>query len=117
MGKRSGSTIAWSLGVGWFGALAIGVTGVAMTVMLDLASGALDVLRYDHSGSASTSEVWVVTGVSMALCLAVACGAGWTLAGAPDGLTPRWLAGVGAGLVGVVAGAALFAIALGFTPI
>jgi hypothetical protein len=91
--------------------------GVAMTVMLDLVSGALDILRADHSGNASTNEVWVVTGASMALCLAVACGAGWRLAGAPDGLTPRWLAGLGAGLVGVVAGAALFAIALGFAPI
>lgn len=53
----------------------------------------------------------------MALCLVVACGGGWTLAGAPDGLTPRWLAGLGAGLIGVAAGAALFAIALGFTPL
>jgi hypothetical protein len=117
MGKRSGSTMAWSLGVGWLGALAIGVMGVAMTVMLDLVSGALDILRADHSASASTNEVRVVTGASMALCLAVACGAGWTLARAPDGLTPRWMAGLGAGLVGLVAGGALFAIGLGFTPI
>ena len=117
MGKRSGSTMAWSLEVGWLGALAIGVMGVAMAVMLDLVSGALDILRADHSGSASTNEVWIVTGASMALCLAVAWGAGWTLAGAPAGLTPRWLAGLGAGLVGAVAGGALFAIALGFTPI
>lgn len=117
MGKRSGSTMAWSLGVGWLGALAIGFTGVAMTVMLDLVSGALDILRADHSGSASTNEVWVVTGTSMALCVAVACGAGWALARAPEGLTPRWLAGLGAGLLGLVTGGGLFAIALGFTPL
>jgi hypothetical protein len=51
------------------------------------------------------------------LCLAVAGGGGWVLAGVPDGLTPRWLAGLAVGLVGVAAGAALFAIVLGLTPI
>jgi hypothetical protein len=117
MGKRSGSTMAWSLGVGWLGALAIGVTGVALTVMLDLVSGALDILGHGPSGTDSPTDIWIVTGASMALCLAVAGGGGWTLAGAPEGLTPRWLAGLGAGLVGVAAGAALFAIALGLTPV
>ncbi|MEO6413106.1 MAG: hypothetical protein ABIO48_11025 [Pedococcus sp.] len=117
MRKRSGSTMAWSLGVGWLGALAIGAAGVALTVMLDLASGVLDLLGHGSSDPTSSTDIWVVTGASMALCLAVAFGGGWTLAGAPDGLTPRWLAGLGVGLVGVAAGAALFAIALGLTPI
>ena len=121
MRKRSTSTIAWSLGVGSVGALAIGVTGAALAMMLDLmvatAVGVLDGLGHEPSGTDSTNDIWVVTGASMALCLAVAFGGGWTLAGAPDGLTPRWLAGVGAGLVGVAAGAALFAIALGLTPV
>ena len=105
--------MAWSLGVGWLGALAIGAAGLGLTVMLDLASGVLDLLGHSPSDPTSSTDIWVVTGASMALCLVVAGGGGWTLAGAPEGLTPRWLAGVGAGLVGVAAGAALFAITLG----
>ena len=117
MRNRSVSTLAWSLGVGWLGALAIGAAGVALTVLLDLASGVLDILGHGPSDPTSSTDIWVVTGASMALCLAVAFGGGWTLAGAPDGLTPRWLAGLGVGLVGVAAGAAAFAITLGLTPI
>ena len=101
MSTRSSSTVAWSIAVGWIGALAIGAAGLVLTVVLDVVSTGLE----------------VVAGASMALCLAVAGGGGWTLAGAPDGLTPRWLAGLAAGLLGVAAGAAVFAIRFGFTPI
>ncbi|GAA2167465.1 hypothetical protein [Pedococcus bigeumensis] len=117
MARRSSSTIAWSLGVGWVGALAIGAAGLALTVVVDIASSALDALGHASSDATSTSDIWVVTGASMGLCLAVAGGGGWVLAGGPDGLTPRWLAGLAVGLVGVAAGAALFAIVLGLTPI
>ena len=117
MGRRSGSTLAWSLAVGWVGALAIGAAGLVLTVMLGAVSTALDVLGHAPSDPTSGTDLWVVTGASMALCLAVAGGGGWTLARAPDGLTPRWLAGLTAGLVGVAAGGAAFAIAFGLTPL
>lgn len=117
MSTRSRSTVAWSLGVGWIGALAIGAAGLVLIVMVDVVSAALDVVGHAPSDPTSNADIWVVTGASMALCLAVAGVGGWTLAGAPDGLTPRWLAGLVAGLVGVAAGAAVFAIMFGFTPI
>ena len=117
MSTRSRSTLAWSLAVGWVGALAIGAAGLVLTVMLGAVSTALDVLGHAPSDPTSGTDLWVVTGASMALCLAVAGGGGWTLAGAPDGLTPRWLAGLAAGLVGVAAGASLFAIVVGFAPV
>ena len=117
MGRRSTSTIAWSFGIGWVGALAIGAAGWALTVVVDVVSGALDLAGHAPSDPTSSTYIWVVTGASMALCLAVAGGGGWTLAGAPDGLAPRWLVGLAVGLVGVAAGAAAFAVTFGFTPI
>ena len=117
MSRRSGSTLAWSLGVGWIGALAIGAAGLMLTVMLEVVSAGLDLIGHTPSEPTSSTDIWVVTGASMALCLAVAGGGGWTLARAPDGLTPRWLAGLTAGLVGVAAGGAAFAIAFGLTPL
>ena len=117
MGRRSGTTIAWSLGIGWLGAFAIGAAGLLLSTVVDIVSAALDTVGRAPSDPTSSTHIWVVTGVSMALCLAVAGGAGWGLAGAPDGLTPRWLAGLGVGLVGVAAGAAVFAIMLGFAPL
>jgi hypothetical protein len=97
--------------------LAIGAAGLALTVVVDIASSALDALGHASSDPTSTTDIWLVTGASMALCLAVAGGGGWVLAGGPDGLTPRWLAGLAVGLVGVAAGASVFAVMFGFTPI
>ena len=117
MEKRSGSTIAWSLGVGWLGALAIGAAGVMLNVVADLAGWMVSVVGYPPSDPSGSDDITVVTVASMLLCLGVAAGGGWTLAQAPEGLTPRWLAGAAAGLVGVVTGAGLFAIALDLAPV
>ena len=116
MEKRSGSTLVWSLGVGWLGALAIGAAGVALTVVADLAVAMLSAVGTGPSDPGGSDDITMVTVASMLLCLGVATGGGWTLAGAPQGLLPRWLAGAAAGLVGVVAGAGLFAIALDLAP-
>jgi hypothetical protein len=116
MEKRSGTTMAWSLGIGWLGALAIGAAGFGLVVALDLAVWVLDLLGHGPTGPTTSGDIQLVTVTSMVLCLAVAAGGGWTLAGAPEGLTPRWLAGVVAGLLGVAVGATAFAAALHLAP-
>ena len=117
MRNRSSSTVAWSFAIGVCGALAIGASGVVLTLMVDLVASALDVVGHGPSTPTSSHDIQVVTATSMLLCLGIAGGGGWTLAGAPEGLTPRWLAGAVAGLVGVGAGGAVFAVALGLAPI
>ena len=117
MGTRSGSTVAWSLGIGWLGALAIGAAGVALSIVTDLAVWMASVVGHPPSDPTGSHDLAVVTVTSMVLCVVVAAGGGWTLAAAPEGLTPRWLAGAAAGLVGVAVGAVLFAIALGLVPL
>ena len=56
-------------------------------------------------------ETATVTG--MALCLAVSVGGGWVVAGAPEGLLPRWMAGAATGLIGVATGFVAFGVATG----
>ena len=111
---RSTTTLCWSLAVGVCGALAIVLAGVAFTAMLGIVGTFLGVVTSAHPLDAG--PVTRVTALAATLCLGVAGGGGWMVAGAEDGLMPRWLSGLTTGLLGCGAGVVVFSLGLGLWP-
>lgn len=111
---RSSTTLFWSTGVGLCGALALALAGIAFTTMLGVVGTFVGVVTTVHP--LDTGPIARVTALAAAVCLVVSCGGGWLVAGAADGLTPRWLAGLTTGLIGVGVGAVVLSLGLGLTP-
>lgn len=110
-GERSTSTWCWSASVGTLGALGLVLVSTAYTVMLGMVGTVVGAVTPGHP--LDTTPVTVATAAAVLVCLGVSWGLGWVVAGAAEGLTPRWLAGLTTGLLGVGAGAVVLALGLG----
>lgn len=111
---RSTTAVCWSAAVGTLGATALVLAGMAVTAVFGAIGTVVGVVTADHP--LDDGPITRVTVLAVALCLAVSWGGGWVVAGAADGLTPRWLAGLTTGLLGVGAGAVVMSLGLGLSP-
>jgi hypothetical protein len=112
--RRSMTTWCWSAAVGTLGALALVALAVAFTTLLGIVGTVLGAVTPDRP--LDTTPVTVVTAAAVLVCLGLSCGLGWVVAGAAEGLTPRWLAGLTTGLLSVGAGSVVLALGLGPRP-
>jgi hypothetical protein len=108
------TTWCWSAAVGTLGALALVALAVAFTTLLGIVGTVLGAVTPDRP--LDTTPVTVVTAAAVLVCLGLSCGLGWVVAGAAEGLTPRWLAGLTTGLLSVGAGSVVLALGLGLRP-
>ena len=111
MNRRSGTAFGWSAATGVLGVVALLAAALALSVLTAVVDPFASLLGATVVPPPVTIETAAVMG--MALCLAVSVGGGWVVAGAADGLVPRWLAGAATGLIGVASGFAVFALATG----
>ena len=111
---RSTTTWCWSAAVGTLGALALVVLAMAFTTLLGLVGTVVGAVTPDRP--LDTTSITVVTTAAVLVCLGLSWGLGWVVAGAAEGLTPRWLAGLTTGLLGVGAGSVVLALGLDLRP-
>ncbi len=112
--SRSTTTVCWSAAIGTLGATILVFAGMAVTAVFGAVGTIVGAVTTEHP--LDTGPIVRVTGLAVVLCLAVSWGGGWVVAGAEEGLIPRWLAGVTTGLLGLGAGVVVLSLGLGLRP-